>query len=100
MNDLVVVPTNVNQLIQIGEIIDIIQYKKPSIERKNDNQTNDLEVVDAFHFIESDLFSYPSNIRPEDQIGLKDFILLMTPVLCIGILLFFPFPAFASEKIK
>jgi len=59
-----------------------------------------LEAVDEFHFIESDLFSYPSNIRLEDQIGLKDFILLMTPILCIGILLFFPFPAFASEKIK
>jgi hypothetical protein len=90
-NDLVVVPTNVNPFIQIGEIIEIIP---PSIRRKNDNQTEEI------HFIESDLFSYPSNIRTENQISLKDFFVIITPVLCIGIFLFFPFPAFATEKIK
>jgi hypothetical protein len=90
-NDLVVVPTNVDQHVQIGEIIDIIP---PSRQRKNDYQSQ------STHFIESDLFTYPSNTLSEDQVTLNDFFVVIGPIICIGIFLFFPLPALAGEKIK
>lgn len=106
----VLVTTNVNginktmetfeklETIQIGEIVEIFP-PNVFIKYKKETEVNELESLFS-HVIETDVISYPSFVKPEDQVSLRKFLLLLSPVLVFGILLCVPLPAFASEKIK
>ena len=86
------------ETIQIREIVEIFP-PNVFIKYKKETEVNELESLFS-HVIETDVISYPSFVKPEDQVSLGKFLLLLSPVLVFGILLCVPLPAFASEKIK
>ena len=80
-----------SETIQIGEIIEVILPQK----KKSQNIQNE-----EVRFIDTEVISYVSSIKKEDEIHLEKFLILMAPILFIGMFLFLPLPAFAAEKMK
>ena len=88
-NNLLVISTNVDPHVQIGEIIEVIPA---SNSRRNGQIKNNHQNQDT-HFIESDFFTYPSSTKSEDQVTLNEFFVVIGPMICIGIFLFFSTPS-------
>ena len=83
----VLVSTNMNginetfetfETIQIREIVEIFP-PNVFIKYKKETEVNELESLFS-HVIETDVISYPSFVKPEDQVSLGKFLLLQVLV--------------------